>query len=105
MSNTSSSDRDANGRFVTGNAGGPGPPRTPVSAAIGDFDRLGMAAGEKLIGMILRQAMQGNLKAAEMVLQPIWPVRRNRPIEVGRDPEDEAAPCTSRPTERRPTRC
>jgi hypothetical protein len=27
-----------------------------VSAAIGDFDRLGMAAGEKPIGVILEQA-------------------------------------------------
>ena len=94
MSDTSFSGRDANGRFVTGNAGGPGPLRNPVSATIGDFDRLGMAAGEKLIGMILEHAMQGNLKAAEMVLRPVWPVRRNRPIEVERDPEDEAALCT-----------
>lgn len=47
MSDTSLSDRDANGRFVTGNAGWTGRLRSPVNAVIGDFDRLGMAAGVK----------------------------------------------------------
>jgi len=95
MSDTSSSNhRDANGRFVDGNPGGPGRPRNPVSAAIGDFDRLGIEAGEKLIGVILEQAMGGNLKAAEVVLRRVWPVRRNRPIEIESVPASEEAPYT-----------
>jgi hypothetical protein len=93
MSDTSSNVRDATGRFAKGNSGGPGRPRNPVSVAIGDFDRLGIAAGEKVISVILEQAMQGNLKAAEMVLQRVWPVRRNRMVEIERE-EGEEAPYT-----------
>ena len=71
MSDTSFSGRDANGRFVTGNAGGPG--RSAQSRERRDWrllDRLGMAAGEKLIGMILERAHQGNLKAPRWCCGP-----------------------------------
>jgi hypothetical protein len=74
--------RDTNGRFVKGHPGGPGRPRNPVNAAISDFDRLGMDAAERLINAVVEQALKGNVKAAELVLRRVWPVRRNRPIEI-----------------------
>ena len=74
--------RGANGRFVKGHPGGPGRPRNPINAAINDLDRLGIEVAQRLIGVVAEQGLQGNLKAAEMVLQRVWPVRRNRPIEV-----------------------
>ena len=40
------------------------------------------------MGIILGRAREGNLKAAEMVLQRVWPVRRNRPIEFEVPPEE-----------------
>jgi hypothetical protein len=76
-----SSERQANGRFTKGHAGGPGRPRNPVSGAAQELDRLGVEAARELMGIILEKARQGNLKAAEMVLQRVWPARRNRPIE------------------------
>lgn len=79
--------RDASGRFVKGHPGGPGRPRNPISAAISDLDRLGIEVAQRLIGVVAEQGLQGNLKAAEMVLQRVWPVRRNRPIEVACSPE------------------
>jgi hypothetical protein len=60
--------RDANGRFVKGHPGGPGRPRHPISAAISDLDRLGIEVAQRLIGVVAEQGLQGNLKAAEMVL-------------------------------------
>jgi hypothetical protein len=85
--------RDASGRFVKGHPGGPGRPRNAVAAAIGEPDRLGLEVAERLIGVVAGEALKGNLKAAEMVLQRVWPVRRNRPIEI-LDNDAEAEPFT-----------
>ncbi|MGE5151592.1 MAG: hypothetical protein ACM3II_15845 [Rhodospirillaceae bacterium] len=74
--------RDSRGRFVKGHPGGPGRPRNPVVVAIGELDRLGIEVAQRLIGVVAEQALQGNLRAAEMVLQRVWPVRRNRPVEL-----------------------
>jgi len=74
--------RDARGRFVKGHPGGPGRPRNPVAVAIGELDRLGIEVAQRLIAVVADQGLQGNLKAAEMVLQRVWPVRRNRPVEI-----------------------
>jgi hypothetical protein len=83
--------RDDSGRFVKGHPGGPGRPRNPVTVAIAELDRRGIEVAQRLIGIITEQALQGNLKAADMVLQRVWPVRRNRPIEVDTSmaPDDE----------------
>ena len=74
--------RDGRGRFVKGHPGGPGRPRNQVAIAIGELDRLGIEVAHRLIGVVAEQALQGNLRAAEMVLQRVWPVRRNRPVEI-----------------------
>ena len=74
--------RDAKGRFIKGHPGGPGRPRNPVAVAISELDRLGIEVAQRLIAVVAEQGLQGNLKAAEMVLQRVWPVRRNRPVEI-----------------------
>jgi hypothetical protein len=79
--------RDGNGRFVKGHPGGPGRPRNPVTNAIVEFDLQGIEVAQRLIDVIAKQALEGNLKAAEMLLQRVWPVRRNRPIEVRHMPD------------------
>ncbi|MBN9088499.1 MAG: hypothetical protein J0J01_16470 [Reyranella sp.] len=87
--------RDANGRFVKGHPGGPGRPRNPVVNAIAEFDRRGIEVAQRLIDVIEKQGLEGNLRAAEMVLQRVWPVRRNRPIEVvNTDPDEDVGPYT-----------
>jgi len=87
--------RDANGRFVKGHPGGPGRPRNPVTNAIAEFDRRGIEVAHRLIDVIEKQGLEGNLRAAEMVLQRVWPVRRNRPIEVvNPNPGEETGPYT-----------
>ena len=79
--------RDAKGRFVNGHPGGPGRPRSPATQAIADLDRLGIELAQRLVGVIAEQALKGNLKAANILLQRVWPVRRNRPIEVAASDE------------------
>jgi hypothetical protein len=36
----------------------------------------------RLLDVLAKQALEGNLRAAELLLQRVWPVRRNRPIEI-----------------------
>ena len=84
---SSSTGREANGQFAKGHAGGPGRPRNPVNMAAQELDQLGIEVARELMGIILGRAREGNLKAAEMVLQRVWPVRRTRPIEVEIPPE------------------
>jgi len=87
--------RDSNGRFVKGHPGGPGRPPNPVTNAIAAFDRRGIEVALRLIDVIEKQGLEGNLRAAEMVLQRVWPVRRNRPIDVpNTNPDDETGPYT-----------
>jgi hypothetical protein len=74
--------RHADGRFAIGHPGGPGRPRHPISTAAQDLDRIGTEAAQELLRLILDRARQGNLKAADMVLQRIWPARRNRPVDM-----------------------
>ena len=70
-----------NGRFAKGNPGGPGRPRTIEQ--VNELDQQVADAGPELIEVLLAAAKAGNLKAAEMLLNRIWPARRGRPVQVG----------------------
>ena len=76
--------RQADGRFARGNPGGPGRPRACERAAA--LDLLAAEAGADLIEVALSEAKKGNLRAVEMLLDRIWPVRRGRPVEVDAPP-------------------
>ena len=76
--------RQADGRFTRGNPGGPGRPRACERAAA--LDLLATEAGADLIEVALSEAKKGNLRAVEMLLDRIWPVRRGRPVEVDAPP-------------------
>jgi hypothetical protein len=39
-----------------------------------------------LIEVALNEAKKGNLRAVELLLDRIWPVRRGRPVEVDAPP-------------------
>jgi hypothetical protein len=76
----SSDSRLANGQFAKGNPGGPGRPRAVDRAR--EFDRRVTEAGPELIEALLTTAKGGNLRAIEMLLDRVWPVRRGRPVAV-----------------------
>src|SRR3954469_3179795 len=84
MSDQSDDFRQADGRFGKGNPGGPGRPRLRDRAAA--LDRRAAEAGADLVDVALEQAKGGNLKAVEMLLDRIWPVRRGRPVEIEAPP-------------------
>src|SRR4051812_21003265 len=72
------------GVFGKGNPGGPGRPRLRERAAA--LDLRAAEAGAELIDVALKEAKGGNLKAVEMLLDRIWPVRRGRPVEIEAPP-------------------
>jgi len=84
MSDPSDDFRQTDGRFGKGNPGGPGRPRTIDRAAA--LDLRAAEAAPDLIDVVLEQAKGGNLKAIEMLLDRIWPVRRGRPVEIEAPP-------------------
>ncbi|MBN9089035.1 MAG: hypothetical protein J0J01_19175 [Reyranella sp.] len=81
MSDTSDF-RQSNGRFAKGHPGGPGRPRNPVSTTAIELDRVGSEVAHELMSATIERARRGNLRATELVLQRVWPVRRHRPIEL-----------------------
>jgi hypothetical protein len=81
----SSDVRLPNGQFAKGNPGGPGRPR--AADRVREFDRRVAEAGPDLIEALLRVAMTGNVRAIEMALDRVWPVRRGRPVAVIDAPE------------------
>ena len=70
--------RLANGRFAKGNPDGPGRPHAVDRAR--ELDRRTAEAGPNLIDSLLGTAKASNLRAMEMVLDRIWPVRPGSPI-------------------------
>ena len=80
--------RQTNGRFAKGHPGGPGRPRNPVSTVAVDLDRAGSEVAQELMQLTIERARKGNLRATELVLQRVWPVRRNRPLELDPAPGD-----------------
>jgi hypothetical protein len=76
--------RQGDGRFGKGNPGGPGRPRAAQRMAA--LDVRAAEAGPDLIDVALKEAKGGNLKAVEMLLDRVWPVRRGRPVEIEAPP-------------------
>ena len=79
MSDDSFADfREADGRFARGNRGGPGRPR--ARDRITPLDERVAEAGLDLIEAALEEAKGGNVRAMEMLLDRIWPARREAPV-------------------------
>lgn len=81
MSDESSCDgRFPNGRFAKGNPGSPGRPRAVERVAA--FDQRAAEAAPDMIDALVAVATAGNLKAIEMLLNRVWPVRRGHPVQI-----------------------
>ena len=74
--------RDGNGQFAPGNRGGPGRPRSTVSRGAVALDEMGADSGKKLVQVLLDRALEGDMRAADLLLSRIWPTRRGRPVEI-----------------------
>ena len=81
MSDQSNADgRLSNGRFANGNPGGPGRPR--AIERITAFDHRAAEAAPELIDALVVAGKAGNIKAIELLLNRVWPLRRGRPVQI-----------------------
>jgi hypothetical protein len=73
--------RKALGRpFEPGNPGGPGRPAGSRNKATLALDKLADDAGEDILKKMVEAAKTGDMRAADLVLSRIWPVRKGRPL-------------------------
>ena len=69
-------------QFQPGNPGGPGRPQGSRNAATFALDRIADEAGKDILKKMVEAAKSGDMRAAELVLQRIWPARKSRPIAL-----------------------
>jgi hypothetical protein len=70
------------GLFEPGGPGGPGRPQGSRNAATIALDKIADDAGEDIMTKLVEQAKAGDLRAADLVLSRIWPVRKGRPLTL-----------------------
>ena len=69
-------------RFQPGNPGGPGRPAGPRNKATMALDKIADDAGEDILNKMVEAAKTGDMRAADLVLSRIWPVRKGRPLTL-----------------------
>lgn len=62
--------------------GGPGAPVGSRDKASLALDKIADDAGEDILNKMVDAAKGGDLRAADLVLQRIWPVRKGRPLSL-----------------------
>jgi hypothetical protein len=59
------------------------------------LDELAEGKGQDLLNKVMNEALAGDMRAAEIILQRIWPVRKGRPVALKlpaiRTPDDIVA--------------
>ena len=50
------------------------------------LDEMGAEAGKKIVQVMLDRALDGDMRAADLLLSRIWPARRGRPVEIDTTP-------------------
>jgi hypothetical protein len=79
---TKNGDKSADTRFQPGNPGGPGRPAGSRNKATLALDQIAEEAGQDILTKMVEAAKGGDMRAAELVLQRIWPARKSRPIAL-----------------------
>ena len=77
--------------FEPGCPGGPGRPAGSRNKATLALDQIADDAGKAILEMMVEAAKSGDLRAAELVLQRIWPARKSRPIALTLPPIQSAS--------------
>jgi hypothetical protein len=84
--------RKAPGRpFEPGNPGGPGRPAGSRNKATLALDKIAADAGEDILNAMVEAAKAGDMRAADMILARVWPVRKGSPIVLPLPPIKTAA--------------
>jgi hypothetical protein len=70
------------GLFQPGGPGGPGRPQGSRNAASLLLDKLAEGDGEATLKQVIEAAKAGDMRAAEIILARIWPVKKGRPVSL-----------------------
>ncbi len=68
--------------FPPGHPGGPGRPAGSRNAATLLLDQIADGAASEVLEKLLETAKNGDLRAAELLLSRVWPVRKGRPVAL-----------------------
>lgn len=80
------------GRWQPGQSGNPsGRPRGSRDRALAALDAIGDANAADILQAVVDAAKGGDMRAAELLLSRLWPIRRGRPIAVALPPVATAA--------------
>lgn len=84
MSAPTSKNRKKSGkhRFQPGNPGGPGRPAGSRNVATLLLDQMADGAASELLEKMIEAAKEGDMRAAELILSRVWPVRKGRPVAL-----------------------
>lgn len=80
LSNGENGGRTPGGRFGPGNAGGPGRPRGHRSALARTLDGIGEADAVAIRNRMVNAAKAGDMQAARLILDRLWPSPKGRPV-------------------------
>lgn len=75
-------EKTADGRFQSGNAGGPGRPAGSRNRASILLDKLAEADAKEILAKQIELAKEGDQRAADLILARVWPVRKGRPLTL-----------------------
>lgn len=78
-------------RFKPGNPGGPGRPAGSRNKATVMLDQLAEGEAPELLRTVLTSAKGGDMAAARIVLERVWPARKARPVFLTLPPIQTAA--------------
>ena len=82
----------APGRWQPGQSGNPsGRPRGSRDRALSALDAIGDQSAVEVLQAVVKAAKGGDVRAAEVLLSRLWPVRRGRPIAIALPPVNRAA--------------
>lgn len=82
--------REGRGRFAAGNPGGPGRPRGERSRLAAALDAVAAADAEAVLASLLAAAKNGDVAAARVVLDRLWPPPKGRAVELALPPVGDA---------------
>lgn len=68
------------GGFKPGNPGGPGRPSGSRNKATVILDRIAEGEGGEVLQAVLSSAKGGDMVAARIILDRVWPARKSRPV-------------------------
>ena len=79
---TNNGKKSGDGRFQSGNPGGPGRPAGSRNKATLALDDIASEKGEAILRKMVEAAEGGDMRASELVLSRLWPARKGRLVSI-----------------------